>query len=323
MSLHLTPDLSQPVLLVRLAVLLTGLAVTAIATAADDQPAKSIGRIFVRGLYIGAAPGAKPEGIVSLDPETGQVEATYPISTPGEPSPDGRRIVYVRSGGNLARDQVGIWVYEAGGEAPGRRIFDQPGEPSAWTDQGRSVIVVVNVKDDQWETWRVAADGTKQVKLPVPQNLVVLDAGPDGSWLAAREVGDTGHWGRLTLIHPDGTGAHHLTEGSPRRDIFAIPRFSPDGREIAVSEVQTIDGVRTSRLYLMDLDGKHRRELPVKLDRGATAVPVWSPDGSRLAIGLIARQTSAIVVIDRSGKDMRTLPLPPRDWFFTLCGWSR
>jgi Tol biopolymer transport system component len=154
--------------------------------------------------------------------------------------------------------------------------------------------------------------------------MLVLDASPDGSWLAARDVGpDSKHWGRLTLVRPDGTGAHHLTEGSASKDLFTIFRFSPDGREIAYVEVRTVDGVRTSRLFLVDLEGKDRRELPVALERGATAVPAWSPDGSRLALGLAGDQTSAIAVVDRDGKNFRKLPLPPWPWFFTLCGWSR
>ena len=113
----------------------------------------------------------------------------------------------------------------------------------------------MNLKDDRWETWRVNADGTGRVKLPIPDSLLVLDASPDGAWLAARDVGDAKHWARLTLIHPDGTGTRHLTEGSARKDVFPIFRFSPDGREIAYVEVRTVDGVRTSRLFLVDIDG--------------------------------------------------------------------
>ena len=286
---------------------------------ADPKPA---GRIFVRALYNGAEPGVKPEGIVALDPDTGQVEITYPVLSPGEPSPDGRFIASSRLGGNRPGEEAGIWVHDTGGGQPPRRIFDRPGEPS-WTDRGQSVIVAVNVRDDLWETWRVDRDGAGRTKLPIPDGLLVLDASPDGSWLAAREVGDAKHWGRLTLIRPDGTGTRHLTEGSAAKDLFTIFRFSPDGREIAHVEVKTVDGIRTSRLFVVDIDGNNRREVPVALGRGATAVPAWSPDGSRLALGMVGPQSSAIAVVDRDGKNVRRLPLPPWPWFFTLCGWSR
>jgi WD40-like Beta Propeller Repeat len=293
---------------------------------ADDPPRhdpKPAGRIFVRANYYGTEPGVKPEGITALDPETGQAEITYPILSPGEPSPDGRYIVYSRLGGNRPKEEVGIWVYDTGGEQPARRIFDRPGEPS-WTDHGKSLIIAATVKDNRWEAWRVNSDGTGRVKLPIPDGLLVLDASPDGSWLAARDDRvDSKHRGRLTLIRPDGTGARHLTEGSAGKDVFSSFRFSPDGREIAYAEIRTVDGVRTSQLFLVDLDGKNRRELPVALERGFTAMPAWSPDGSRLALGLAAHQASAIAVVDRDGKNFRKLPLPPWPWFFTLCGWTR
>jgi Tol biopolymer transport system component len=260
---------------------------------------------------------------MALDPETGQADVTYPILTPGDPSPDGRFVVYSKLGGDPAKDEAGIWVYDTAGDDTERRIFDRPGEP-AWTDRGKSVVVAVNVKDDRWETWRVGRDGTGRVKLPIPDGMLVLDASPDGSWLAARTVGgDPEHRGRLSLIRPDGTGIRHLTEGSANKDVFSVFRFSPDGREIAYVEVRLVNGVRTSRLFLIDVDGKNRRELPVGFERGLTVSPSWSPDGSWLALGLVAPQTSAIAIVDRDGKNFRRLPLPPWPWFFTLCGWSR
>jgi hypothetical protein len=310
----------------RLAILAACLADSSVVRGADDPPRqdpKPAGRIFVRALYAGDQPDGKPQGIIALDPDTGQVDVTHPLLTPGDPSPDGRLVAYSREGGDRPKDEAGIWLYDTGGEAPPRRIFDRPGETS-WTDGGKSVVIAVNVKDDQWETWRVARDGTGPVKLPIPDDMLVLDASPDGTWLAARTVGgDPKHRGRLSLIHPDGTGIRHLTEGSANDNVFTVFRFSPDGREIAYVEVRVVNGVRMSRLYLADIDGKNRRELPVGFDRGVTAVPVWSPDGSRLALGLVAPQMSAIAVVDRDGKNFRRLPLPPWPWFFTLCGWSR
>lgn len=295
------------------------------APGTDDPPRtdpKPAGRIFVQAYYFGTEPGAKPEGIVALDPDTGQPQVTYPLRTPGEPSPDGRRFVYPRWGNTVPENETGIWVYDANGAGSSRRIFDRKGEPT-WTDQEKSVVIAVNPKDDLWETWRVNADGTGRVKLPIPDGLLVLDASPDGVWLAARDLGDAKHWARLTVIHPDGTGTRYLTEGSPERDVFPIFRFSPDSREIAYVEVKTVDGIRTSRLFLIDIDGKNRRELPVTLRRGATAMPVWSPDGSRLALSQASPQVFDIVVVGRDGKGLRKLPLPPQSWSFRLCGWSR
>ena len=52
------------------------------------------------------------------------------------------------------------------------------------------------------------ADGTGRVKLPIRETDVVLDSSRDGTWLATRTApGQATHRGRLTLVHPDGTGA--------------------------------------------------------------------------------------------------------------------
>lgn len=297
-----------------------------VARGGDDPPRggeKPAGRIFVQALYFGNHPEGKLQGIITLDPDTGQVDVTHPLLTLGDPSPDGRFVVYSKESVDRPKDETGIWLYDTTGAAQARRIFDRPGETS-WTNGGKSVVIAVNVKGDRWETWRVNRDGTGRNRLPIPDSMLVLDASPDGNWLAARTVGgDPEHWGRLTLIHPDGTGARHLTEGSAGKDRFSIFRFSPDSREIACAEFTVVDNVRVPRLFIVDIEGKSRRELPVTLERGQTVVPAWSPDGSRLALGLVSPQMSAVAVIDRDGKNFRKLPLAPWPWFFTLCGWSR
>src|SRR5262245_6644720 len=124
----------------RLAALAACLVFGPIVRGADDPPRpdpKLAGRIFVRAISSGAEPAGMPQGIVALDPDTGQPLLTYPIVTQGEPSPDGRRIVYPRWGNTVPREETGIWVYDADGEGSTRRIFDRKGEPT-WTDQGKS-----------------------------------------------------------------------------------------------------------------------------------------------------------------------------------------
>ena len=288
------------------------LAVSSAVRGADDPPRqdpKPAGRIFVRSLYAGDQPDGKPQGIIALDPDTGQVDVTYPLLTPGDPSPDGRFVAYSREGGDRPKDETGIWLYDTGGEATaaadlrptGRDLVDRRGQIRRRRGErkGRSV------GDLAGRTGTARAP----VKLPIPDDMLVLDASPDGTWLAARTVGgDPEHRGRLSLIHPDGTGIRHLTEGSANDDVFSVFRFSPDGREIAYVEVRVVNGVRMSRLYLADLDGKNRRELPVRFDRGVTAAPAWSPDGSRLALGLVR----APDVGDRRGRPRRQeLPQAP------------
>ena len=63
-----------------------------------------------------------------------------------------------------------------------------------------------------------------------------LPTGP--GWRRGPSAATPKHRGRLSLIHPDGTGIRHLTEGSANEGRLLVFRFSPDGREIAHVEVR-------------------------------------------------------------------------------------
>ena len=178
----------------------------------------------------------------------------------------------------------------------------------------------------KFETWRVNADGTGRTRLPIPDGDLVLDCSRDGTWLATRTIGgEPAHQGRLTLVHPDGTGARYLTEGSANDDLFSIFKISPDGRSIAYVEIKTVDDVRHSRLFVVDIEGKHPREIPVKFDPGTSASVCWSPDGSRLALNLFDDRTKegSIELVDLDGSNLQKVPLPPGRWNLHVCDWKR
>ncbi len=62
--------------------------------------------------------------------------------------------------------------------------------------------------------------------------------------------------------------------------------FSPDGRRIAVSRFETIDGRRVQRIWLTDADGSNAAPLPLA-DRKPgdwETDAAWSPDGTKVAI---------------------------------------
>jgi RNA polymerase sigma factor (sigma-70 family) len=267
-------------------------------------------------------------GMAAIDPKTAEWRTIYKGLSlgPGRVSPDGRYLVYSSLGVDPDDDQVGIWIYDMNGETGPRRIFDQRGNPF-WSREGRQVIIStpVGANREKFETWRVNADGTGRVKLPIPDGDVVLDCAGDGSWLATRTVrGQPGHHGRLTLVHPDGTGARYLTEGSARDDQFSIFRISPDVRHVAYAEIKTVDDLRRARLFVVDIEGKDRREIPVTFDPGTTVGVYWSPDGSRLAVNSVDGRTKegSIALVDVDGSNFRKLPLPPGRWNIHICDWN-
>src|SRR5262249_24140456 len=176
-------------------------------------------------------------------------------------------------------------------------------------------------------TWRVNADGTGRTRLPIPETDLVLDCSRDGTWLATRTIGgEPRHRGRLAVVHPDGTGALHLTEGSANDDLFFIFKISPATRSIAYVEVKTAAAgeVRSSRLFVADIEGRQRREIPIPFEPDTAAGVTWSPDGSRLALNPMSGRTKegSIFLVDRDGSDFRKLPLLPGRWNLHVCDWT-
>jgi len=267
-------------------------------------------------------------GTVAIDPETGKWRPIYRglSLAPGRVSPDGRSIVYSSLGTELPENEIGIWVYDLTGKAPIRRIFERKGQPF-WTTNGRQVVIgtPVGEKYEKFETWRVNTDGTGRTKLPIPDTDLVLDCSGDGTWLATRTIGgEPRHRGRLTVVHPDGTGPRYLTEGSANDDLFSIFKISPDGRSVAYVELRTVDDIRHSRLFVVDIEGQNRLEIPIAFEPGTTVGVWWSPDGSRLALNAMNGKTKegSIALVNLDGSNYRKLSLPPGRWHLEVCDWK-
>ncbi len=212
------------------------------------------------------------------------------------------------------------------GENAPRRVFERKGNPF-WSHEGRQVVISVPVggRWGKFETWRVNADGTGRVKLPIPEHDLVLDCSRDGNWLATRTIsGEPRHEGRLTLAHPDGTDARYLTEGSANNDLFSIFKISPDGRKVAYVEIRSVNDLRTCTLFFVDIDGNNRCKIPLVFEPGATVGVCWSPDGSQVALNPTDGRTKlgSIAIVNVDGSNFRKLALPPGSWNIHVCDWN-
>jgi RNA polymerase sigma factor (sigma-70 family) len=299
-----------------------------------DAPAQKkdgpVAEIIVRAADLSRELGAERfMGIAAIDPETGRWRTLYKGLTlgPGRVSPDGCSFVSSSLGVDDIPEETGVWVQDLTGRTPPRRIFERRGEPF-WINDGRQVVLGVWTRgSDRFETWRVNADGSGRTRLPIPEDDLVLDASRDGTWLATRTIGgDPRHKGRLTLVHPDGTGARHLTEGSAKDDRVAIFKIAPDGRRVAYAEITAVDQVRHAELFIADIDGQHRTRIPTRFEPGTSVVPFWSPDGSRLVLDLLDSGTNegSIVLVDLDGSNFhfRKLTLPAGRWSVMVCDWK-
>ncbi len=84
-----------------------------------------------------------------------------------------------------------------------------------------------------------------------------------------------GNW-EIFVMNADGSNKKNLTNTPDKNEHY--PQISPDGTKIAysVDEGEGRDAVRS--LWVMDIDGKHRRKIA-----DHAREPFWSPDGKTVA----------------------------------------
>ena len=99
------------------------------------------------------------------------------------------------------------------------------------------------------------------------------DPSPDGKWVVF--YSSVHPEGDLYVARSDGTGLRQLTSGADPID--RMPRWSPDGQWIAFHSIRGKD----QYLWKIRPDGSDLQQLSPLAD---AIYPVWSPDGSRMAI---------------------------------------
>jgi Tol biopolymer transport system component len=109
--------------------------------------------------------------------------------------------------------------------------------------------------------------------------------------------------------------AEHDAKPQPfpvKPNIYESPRFSPDGKMLALT-LRLPD----PDIWLYDIErGSLRR---MSFAAGADELPVWSPDGKRIAYASNGRQQAFVIPVDGSGQEQ---PLMKNDSHFHLQSWS-
>ncbi len=97
-----------------------------------------------------------------------------------------------------------------------------------------------------------------------------------------------------------------------KSNIYESPRFSPDGKFLALT-VRLPD----PDIWIYDLErGALRR---ITFAPGVDELPVWSPDGKRIAYASNGRQQAFVIPVDGSGQEE---PLMKNQGHFHLQSWS-
>lgn len=272
---------------------------------------KNVGMIYTTANLIDGAEPNPVSSLIAIDPETGEWKKVLDgCDFRPRASRDGKMIAFAKDGG--------LWTRAiAGGEA--KRILDMEGatsgSPPVWSGDGKEIIVSLGRHDNTKQHWvfktlRVAADGSKREELKIPAEDGVQDWSADGEWVVTTSSRNAKIGWQLYMMHTDGTGQRQVTEGG---NPFYV-RFSPDGKRLLYS-----DGTSEERrgVWVVDVDGTNRRRIFPTGSLVASAC--WSPDGTRIAIGirdlegeLAGRTSSRIEVMDLEGEHRLSLTLPDR-----------
>ena len=255
-----------------------------------------------------------------------------------EISADGRWLAYLIGCGSACTPTpgFGIWVTNARGDKhqlTGGSIVDQQW---AWSPQGSTLATyvdgeasgLVTIDPQTGDRTTVApgfvdalawspdgtdiayhAGGIKSVDLDSGDITELADFGdtiawsPDGSRIAFDDY--RGGRGRIIVMNRDGSDQRVLVEAA---SLQRSPFWSPDGTEIAYTMMRRDPvgdqfGHFTLEVWVIGVDGSNdTRVYHSPCCAGGAEYPVWSPDGSRIAISpQIDGQSSRWIVVNADG----------------------
>src|SRR5947199_143637 len=83
---------------------------------------------------------------------------------------------------------ITLWLYKTSGDPQPLRIADRVGE-TCWSPDGKSILVTRYTEQLKPVYWLLAADGSREERLPIPETDNVLDWSPHNDWLLTQRFG--------------------------------------------------------------------------------------------------------------------------------------
>lgn len=232
-------------------------------------------------------------------PLTAAHQVTYSYNMDGVPSPDGKRLLFIRI--VEAREQLFLRDLDGSKEVQITRLAADHEDP-VWSPDGRHIAFI-----------RIEA-GTKRVFVSLP----------DGS--EAEPVTPLGQHAIHPSWTPDGKAILYCTDDDLRppaknaSEIYSVdlasgrvatlisggvntyPVMSPDGRWIAFRRIL---GEMNSEVFVADANGGNARNLTSH--PAFEGWPAWSPDGRSLAFAANRNANYQIFLMDADGSNVRLL----------------
>lgn len=220
--------------------------------------------------YVSTAGGYAEINLARPSGETQRITAGSWDTDPAW-SPDGTRILFTRSGWEVA-----LWVVNVDGSGLQQLTTGGFEFHPAWSPDGTRIAFV------DWAGIHVMdADGTNVTRLTDGGADWYPSWSPDGTRLAfARHEAAFWNPGRIWVVRADGSEAAPLTSDVAAAD--TQPRWSPDGTRIAFARARCDDGT-CHDVFVMNADGSGATLLASSGDAAGSYLPAWSPDGQWIA----------------------------------------
>ena len=269
--------------------------------------------IIFEGLARVSADGGPVQPATLIDFDRGENSHRWPVFLP-----DGIHFLFFVRASIDERRGVYVARLDRPASTPGSPLFRSESEAVFVPTSGRERGVLLSAADGQLQARPFDAASLSLVgdprTLPVtagantPYHSAMLSASAD---LLATVAMPMPYGVRLGMVARDGTSVK-MSERRPQ----GWPRLSPDGRRIARQMVDPVRG--NPDIWVEDLhDGSLVR---VTTATGTDLLPVWSPDGRRLAYGsgTVKERRLSIAAADGTGV-AQELPCPgaycePTDW---------
>jgi serine/threonine-protein kinase len=230
-----------------------------------------LGGMVDRGMWRVSASGGEPVRLTSLDSTSGEVLQWSPRTVPG-----GRYVLYTSVLGSLTAGHVGVASVETG---VARAVKSLPASYVLGYQDGRVIFVRA---DGTVHAARLdLRTGTAGDPVPIMDSVAVFLSwaaaalSPSGTLITTRGYGLS----RVVMVDQRGL----VTPLIEQVRAFAHPKFSPDGRRLAL----TIGASGGSDIWLYDTVSRSIER--VTTDRGSDRAE-WTPDGRRLVYSANRRQ---------------------------------
>ena len=218
-------------------------------------------------------------------------------------SPDGSKVVFNRF---VSANVTQLWIMNADGSSPTQLTVgpNSNQNPSFNADGSKILYSSCDTVNFVCDLYTMNADGTDKTLHPASHADGDDDQAfysPDGTkivWVGVTAANET----RLYLANADGTGSTTILTSGVFPAIDLNPRFSNDNSKIAFTRL-TGSGA-TAEIYRINVDGTGLTRLTNNAFSDST--PVWSPDGSKLAISSAEDGDNEIYTINSTDGSSRT-----------------